>query len=113
MPDGHELAHLMRRSLGPQPNVKLFDMMETVLGRYEASIGNASYSLELAELLFMRAHYLLYANQNGEEVWAAKSRMMSVATAMGLHRDPSQWRMPVEIAERRRWIWWTMLCLER
>lgn len=87
--------------------------METALARHEASSSGKSYSLEFAELLFLRTHYLLYATQDGEGVWAAKSRLMSVATAMGLHRDPSQWRMSAEIAERRRWLWWYIITMDQ
>jgi hypothetical protein len=103
----------MISALGTQPNVKLFELMEVVLARYEVGCGNTCYTLEFVEALYLRTHYLLYSRQNGEEVWAAKSRMMSVAIAMGLHRDPSQWRMPAEIADRRRWLWWTLLSIER
>lgn len=83
--------------------------MQTAQQRYEDSYGSSAYTLEFAELLLIRGYYYLYATQGGEELWAAKSRVISVATAMGLHRDPSQWKMPMEVAERRRWLWWMIL----
>jgi hypothetical protein len=87
--------------------------METARKRYEENRGGLSYSLEYAEFLLLRAHYHLYATHDAELVWAAKSHLMCVATAMGLHRDPALWKMPVEVAERRRWLWWFILALER
>jgi hypothetical protein len=114
MPDVHTLKLSTIAKLGARPGEKLFALMQTTLTRYETDHGaGGGYSLEYAELLLLRGHYLLFATQGGEEIWAAKSRMMSVATAMGLHRDPSQWRMSTEVAERRRWIWWYILSFER
>ncbi|KAJ7873396.1 hypothetical protein B0H14DRAFT_2720565 [Mycena olivaceomarginata] len=48
-----------------------------------------------------------------EEIWHAKSEIVSIGTAMGLHRDPGKWRMHRDVAERRRWAWWHIVLLER
>ena len=50
-------------------------------------------SLELVELLLIRAHYLTISKTESEEIWAIRGEVVSIGTAMGLHRDPDKWRM--------------------
>lgn len=50
-------------------------------------------SLELVELLLIRTHYLTISKTESEEIWAIRGEVVSVGTAMGLHRDPEKWHM--------------------
>jgi hypothetical protein len=113
IPDEHPLKVASTQKLGANPGQKFYALLETTQRRYEASLGGPSYSLDYAEFLLLRAHYHQYTTHDAEETWGAKSHIMSVATAMGLHRDPYQWKMPVKVAERRRWLWWNILTLDR
>ncbi|KLO14791.1 hypothetical protein SCHPADRAFT_902932 [Schizopora paradoxa] len=72
-----------------------------------------SLSLELVELLLVRTHYLTLSKTEGEEIWSIRGELISIGTAMGLHRDPDRWHMPRDVAERRRWAWWHIILLER
>lgn len=90
---------------------KYYDVMRSALQRYEA--GPRGYTLELAELHIVRCHYQGQSKADSEEIWSAKSQLMSICIAMGLHRDPGKWKMSREVAERRRWIWWVTIMLDR
>lgn len=81
------------------------------LARYRAE--SRQLSLELVELLLIRTHYLTLSKNESEEIWSIRGELVSIGTAMGLHRDPDKWRMHREVAERRRWAWWHILLLER
>ncbi|KAL5512772.1 hypothetical protein ACEPAG_3038 [Sanghuangporus baumii] len=81
------------------------------LTRYRAE--SRQLSLELVELLLIRTHYLTLSKNESEEIWSIRGELVSIGTAMGLHRDPDKWRMHREVAERRRWAWWHILLLER
>ncbi|EJC98892.1 uncharacterized protein FOMMEDRAFT_113458 [Fomitiporia mediterranea MF3/22] len=81
------------------------------LARYRAE--SRVLSLELVELLLIRTHYLTLSKTDSEEIWTIRGELVSIGTAMGLHRDPDKWRMSREVAERRRWAWWHILLLER
>jgi hypothetical protein len=71
--------------------------------------------LELVELLLLRTHYLTLAKRDTEEIWSIKGELVTIGTAMGLHRDPGQFKISKDrdLAERRRWAWWHILLLER
>lgn len=90
---------------------KYYSVMIKALGRYQAE--NRTYSLELVELLLIRCHYLTLSKTDCEEVWTVRGELVSLATAMGLHRDPRKWKMSREVAERRRWAFWHIILLER
>jgi hypothetical protein len=111
MPSEHPLKKAAIKNHGPQPGDALFELMKVAQARYQ--VHHSSYSLELAELILLRGHYLLHATQDGEAIWTIRGQMVTIATAMGLHRDPSQWRMPAEVAERRRLLWWHIIAYER
>jgi hypothetical protein len=87
----------------------LFDLALIAESRYHAT----GHSLEHLEFILLKAHYLLHATQDGEQIWELRGRMVTTAMAMGLHRDPSQWSMQPGITERRRWLWWHILCFDR
>lgn len=91
--------------------LKYFDVSSTALQRRQAD--TKTYSLDLIELLLIRCHYLTTAKRDSEEIWHAKGEIVTIGTAMGLHRDPGKWKMHREVAERRRWAWWHILLLER
>ncbi|KAJ7087254.1 fungal-specific transcription factor domain-containing protein [Mycena belliarum] len=91
--------------------LKYFDVSTTVLHRRQAE--TKTYSLDLIELLLIRCHYLTIAKRDSEEIWHAKGEIVTIGTAMGLHRDPGKWKMHRDVAERRRWAWWHIVLLER
>ncbi|KAF8335077.1 uncharacterized protein EI90DRAFT_3049404 [Cantharellus anzutake] len=72
-------------------------------------------TLELLELHLLMAHYYSGAKRgdSGEDIYSLASKMIGIATALGLHRDPEHWCIPPEVASRRRWAWWNVLSFER
>ncbi|KAG1780404.1 fungal-specific transcription factor domain-containing protein [Suillus placidus] len=90
---------------------RFYDVMRTALDRHRAE--SRTYTLELVECLLIRSHYLNLSKTDSEEIWAIRAELVSMGLAMGLHRDPSRWRMNKELAERKRWAWWHILLLER
>ncbi|KAJ7162629.1 fungal-specific transcription factor domain-containing protein [Mycena crocata] len=91
--------------------LKYFDVSTTALHRRNAD--TKTYSLDLIELLLIRCHYLTTSKRDSEEIWHAKGEIVTIGTAMGLHRDPGKWKMHRDVAERRRWAWWHIVLLER
>ncbi|KAG1863671.1 hypothetical protein F4604DRAFT_1586908 [Suillus subluteus] len=90
---------------------RFYDVMRTALDRHRAE--SRTYTLELVECLLIRSHYLNLSKTDSEEIWAIRAELVSMGLAMGLHRDPSRWRMHKELAERKRWAWWHIILLER
>ncbi|KAF9076624.1 fungal-specific transcription factor domain-containing protein [Rhodocollybia butyracea] len=90
---------------------KFFDVSTQAYLRKQQE--NKSYTLDLVELLLIRTHYLNMLKNDSEEVWHIRGELVTIGTAMGLHRDPGKWRMPRDVAERRRWAWWHIVLLER
>ncbi|KAJ8086117.1 hypothetical protein PM082_004937 [Marasmius tenuissimus] len=72
-----------------------------------------SYNLDLIELLLIRNHYNILLKSDSEEIWHIRGELVTIGTAMGLHRDPGKWRMHRDVAERRRWAWWHIILMER
>jgi hypothetical protein len=72
-------------------------------------------SLDVLELYLLIGHYYFSAKatDTGELVWELCNRMVGLATALGLHRDPDKWNMSTEEVVRRRWAWWNVLTYER
>lgn len=83
----------------------------TILRRYRTE--RHSYNLEFVELILLHTHFLLVNKDRCEDLWAHRGELMSIACAVGLHRDPSMWKIPKEEAERRRWAWWNILLTDR
>lgn len=109
LPADHEL----RRALPPDTEEigKHFNsIMRLALQRKQTE--SRTYTLELVELLLIRTHYLMILKNDSEELWHIKGKLVNMATAMGLHRDPGK-ETPFEVAERRRWAWWNILIIER
>ncbi|KAI0356673.1 hypothetical protein OH77DRAFT_1400488, partial [Trametes cingulata] len=94
---------------------KCYGIMREALQRYRADAVSPgrSYSLELVELLLVRCHYLTFAKEDPEETWSVRGELVTIGTAMGLHRDPGSTRFEKTVAERRRWAWWHIILLER
>ena len=90
---------------------RFYNVMRVALQRRQAE--SRAYTLDLVELLLVRCHYLSLSKIDSEEIWCVKGELVTVATAMGLHRDPGRNKMPFELAERRRWAWWHVILLER
>lgn len=95
---------------------RYYAVMRSALARYRNDkdySGGRSYTLELVELLLVRSHYLTFAKEDPEETWSVRGELVSIGTAMGLHRDPGTGRFDQAVAERRRWAWWHIVLLER
>ncbi|CDO74144.1 hypothetical protein BN946_scf185043.g194 [Trametes cinnabarina] len=94
---------------------KCYGVMRDALQRFrdDAASPGRSYSLELVELLLVRCHYLTFAKEDPEETWSVRGELVTIGTAMGLHRDPGSTRFEKSVAERRRWAWWHIILLER
>ena len=103
------IADCTREELG----VKYYDMMLTVLSRRDDSCKTRSYSLDLVELYLLRCHFHTVCRIDMEESWVLRGQVVSMCLAMGLHRDPSKWKMTEGIADRRRWIWWNLMMIDR
>jgi hypothetical protein len=109
LPKGHEYAQYAT-SIEEDHGSEYYDVMRLALERHR--LVNQKYTIELVELFLVRTHYLYLSKTKGEEVWQIRGELLSIATAMGLHRNPDR-RLPIEFAERRRWAWWHILLLER
>ena len=90
---------------------RFIDVSRTALTRRQAE--SRTYSLDLVELLLTRCHFLVLCKTDSEEIWSVKGELLAIGTAMGLHRDPGKFKMPRDVAERRRWAWWHIVLLER
>jgi Fungal specific transcription factor domain len=115
LPIGHELLssfpQLSNESACLELSSQYYDVMKKVLRRYQDE--TKVYSLELVELLLARCHYLTYSRSDAEEIWSVRGEVVTIATAMGLHRDPGNCKYSEEVAERRRWAWWHTHLVDR
>lgn len=106
--------HALLASLPPEHEElceRYYEIAREALNRYRSE--SRALSLELVELLLVRTHYLTLSKKDAEEIWSIRGELVTIGTAMGLHRDPDKWKMPREVAERRRWAWWHIILLER
>jgi hypothetical protein len=90
---------------------KFYEISRTAIQRRLAE--TRTYTLDLVELMLIKCHYLTLSKTDSEEIWQVKGELVTIGTAMGLHRDPGKWRMHRDVAERRRWAWWHIVLLER
>ncbi|THU83923.1 hypothetical protein K435DRAFT_688579 [Dendrothele bispora CBS 962.96] len=90
---------------------KFFEVSTQSLQRRQQE--TKTYNLELVELLLIRSHYMVLLKTDSEEIWHIVGELVTIATAMGLHRDPGKFRLHRDIAERRRWAFWHIVLLER
>ncbi|THG93243.1 hypothetical protein EW145_g8424, partial [Phellinidium pouzarii] len=111
LPERHALLSALPNGTREEIGERFYQVACEALARYRAE--SRALSLELVELLLIRTHYLTLSKNESEEIWAIRGELVSIGTAMGLHRDPTRWRMPRELAERRRWAWWHIVLLER
>ena len=106
--------HALIASLPPQHEQmcdRYYAIAKDALARYRQD--SRALSLDLVEHLLVRTHYLTLSKNEAEEIWGIRGELVSIGTAMGLHRDPDKWKMPRDLAERRRWAWWHIILLER
>ncbi|KAF9821044.1 hypothetical protein IEO21_01021 [Rhodonia placenta] len=96
-------------------STRYYGVMLKVLKRHreDAESITRTYTMALVELLLAQAHYLTFAKEDPEDVWALSGELVSIGTAMGLHCDPSKTRYELSVAERRRWAWWHIMTFER
>ena len=110
LPVGHLLLEKFQET-HEETGLKFFEVSTTSLQRRNQE--TRQYTLDLVELLLCRAHFHTLSKADSEEIWHVRGELITIATAMGLHRDPGKWRMARDIAERRRWAWWHIILLER
>ncbi|KIK65721.1 hypothetical protein GYMLUDRAFT_39227 [Collybiopsis luxurians FD-317 M1] len=110
LPPQHSLLETLTET-HEQLGQKFFDVSTQALHRRQQE--SKSYTLDLVELYLIRTHYLNMLKNDSEEVWHIRGELVTIGTAMGLHRDPGKWRMHRDVAERRRWAWWHIVLLER
>lgn len=92
---------------------KFYAVMKRLLRDIEEETIGAKTPVEFIELQLLRCHFLTLGKAKTDEVWAVTGEVRTQAVAMGLHRDPGRWNVPVHVAERRRWAWWHIVLLER
>jgi hypothetical protein len=114
MPERHPtrmfLVHSVDKS--QEPGHRFFVVMKEALARHQAE--NLGYSLELLELTLLSGLYMKVSGQSrGEEAWQVKSQCVTIALAMGLHRDPGKWKVLPGVVDRRRAAWWNVVCIDR
>ncbi|KAG6833627.1 hypothetical protein H0H87_004254 [Tephrocybe sp. NHM501043] len=90
---------------------KFYEVSTTALTRRMTE--SRTYSLELVELHLIRGMFQTLSKNDTEEIWHIRGELVTIAMAMGLHRDPGKWRMHRDVAERRRWAWWHIVLMER
>ena len=116
LPPGHPLISSL---VGTAEEVgdRYYSLMLDAFTRYRETMRKEGlgkgYTLELVELLLLRGHYLTFAKKDPEEIWSVRGELVSIGTALGLHRDPGSGKFEKTIAERRRWAWWHIILLER
>ncbi|KIY71772.1 hypothetical protein CYLTODRAFT_418491 [Cylindrobasidium torrendii FP15055 ss-10] len=110
LPMSHPIHANLEESYEAQGN-KFFEVSQAALRRRQEE--TKKYSVELVELLLIQSHYLSLAKSDTELVWQLRGELVSIATALGLHRDPGKFNMSRDVAERRRWAWWHVVLLER
>ncbi|KAI0786459.1 hypothetical protein C8Q75DRAFT_771832 [Abortiporus biennis] len=116
LPLGHPLMLSLNGTV-EDVGFKYYDIMLDALYRYRTTCRREGrgkgYTLDLVELLLVRSHYLTFAKEDPEETWSVRGELISIGTALGLHRDPGNIKFGRGVAERRRWAWWHILLLER
>ncbi|KZT74513.1 hypothetical protein DAEQUDRAFT_720690 [Daedalea quercina L-15889] len=115
LPAGHPLLERMGPGTVEEHSNKYHALMRNVLKRHRdhAESLTRTYTLPLVELLLAQSHYLTFAKEDPEEVWKLAGELISIGTAMGLHRDPGKHKFERHVAERRRWAWWHIILFER
>lgn len=115
LPVNHPLLERMGPGTVEELSNRYHALMRKVLKRHRerAESLTRTYTLALVELLLAQSHYLAYAKEDPEEVWKLAGELVSIGTAMGLHRDPGKHKFERTVAERRRWAWWHIITFER
>lgn len=72
-------------------------------------------TLAFLELQLLLAHYheVVKLGDSGEQMWVLGHKLVELAIAMGLHRDPGDRDLPEADVAKRRWVWWNILGVER
>jgi hypothetical protein len=112
LPPGHGLLDSLPTTVQSESSydelsTQYYNTMKLALQRYKDE--NNPYTVELQ---LVRCHYLTFTKTSPEEIWSVRGELVTVGTAMGLHRDPGRNRYPRDTAERRRWAWWHIILLE-
>ncbi|KAH9930825.1 uncharacterized protein B0H18DRAFT_1143185 [Fomitopsis serialis] len=112
LPLDHKLFSLLRGGAIELGNTYFRVSCDLLERHREITPTHRTYTLELVELVLAQTHYLIFSEKRREEVWILCGELLTITTAMGLHRDPQN-VLPVELAERRRWAWWNLMLVER
>ncbi|KAG8842519.1 hypothetical protein FRB96_005331 [Tulasnella sp. 330] len=91
--------------------VQYFNLAEQAYQRHLSE--TKALSMTLVEYLLLKVHYLNIRKEDCEQIWEVRGMLISLGTAMGLHRDPAKWKMTKAEVERRRWAWWNILQTDR
>ena len=68
-----------------------------------------SHSVTLVQICYLYVTFVMNGRKDtagGEIGWPYLRAGMAIAEAIGLHRDPAQWALPVEDATERRIVFW-------
>jgi Fungal specific transcription factor domain len=115
LPLGHDLlSHLPHFSSAEdhsrELSVSFHEVGNKALRRHQDASNVCT--IELVEALLAKCHYFVIAAEP-ERTWAIRGTLVTIATAMGLHRDPDTTRFSRDAAERRRWAWWHIMFIDR
>lgn len=66
-----------------------------------------------AFLLYMHMLPALVREPNRPGDWALTCQLVGVAQDIGLHRDPSDWKIPAQERKTRRILWWALFIHEK
>ncbi|CCM04027.1 uncharacterized protein FIBRA_06184 [Fibroporia radiculosa] len=114
LPPGHALLNGLPGPIDEHAR-RYHGVMRVALKRYreESESPARMYTLPFVELLLAETHLLAFCRDDPEEIWSLGGELVSIATAMGLHRDPANIDVGSSVAERRRWAWWHIILFER
>ncbi|VDC00073.1 unnamed protein product [Peniophora sp. CBMAI 1063] len=93
-------------------SAQFYDACELALEREKAGSKVHVWTMDFLEVVLGKCHYLGLSRVDTEELWALRGELVSMATALGLHRYPGK-NVPHLVAERHRWIWGNIIFLER
>jgi hypothetical protein len=69
-------------------------------------------TLEVLQALLLLTIHLLSSMQLNK-CWASVGSLVRTGQGLGLHLDPSEWRIPQMEKEMRKRLWWGIYCLDR
>ena len=108
VPDEHEVVNALSEARTDLSS-RYYRLMLEFMAR--EPMDSSQYGLGLVELLLAQSQYLSLTQVALEELWRVRGKLVTIALAMGLHRDPVGANLP-ELDERKRWAWWNVYMLD-